>query len=396
MPNDLVVIEQNMKQVAPHFEQVLDGRMPVERLMRTVLVSCERTPGLLECTQHSILNAAMSAAVLGLEVDGVTGQAFLIPFKKSGTPLAQLVIGYKGMNTLAARSGYTVTAGVVREGDEFDYELGTGAFAKHKPKLGNKGRIIGAWAVGAAVGMEPIVTVLSIDEIMAVKAKSPGARKTDSPWNDPNIGFPAMAEKTARRRLARSMPLNNRTRDYLLASRMEEAFEEQGAGSFIKPDGELIIEGEASPIAPRHNENTPTHEQLTAPRAKSDDLDPLRADGLVAAREGMQGLQIWFMDLPNPTRNKLKSYLDETLKPIAVEADRAANAQAAVLTEADAQELLDLRLFLLPGIETLEALETLHAETRDKFANHPAMRGEWNAAYLEKKVALTPKAPQAA
>ena len=40
-----------------------------------------------------------------LEVDGVTGQAFLIPFKGR----AQLVIGYKGFNTLAARSGLTVT-----------------------------------------------------------------------------------------------------------------------------------------------------------------------------------------------------------------------------------------------------------------------------------------------
>jgi phage RecT family recombinase len=76
----------------------------------------------------------MSAACLGLEVDGVTGQAYLIPFKGR----AQLVVGYKGYNTLAARSGITITGAVVREGDEFDYQLGSAAFVRHKPK-GSKG-----------------------------------------------------------------------------------------------------------------------------------------------------------------------------------------------------------------------------------------------------------------
>jgi phage RecT family recombinase len=70
-----------------------------------------------------LFNSAMSAAVLGLEVDGVTGQAYLIPFAGK----AQLVIGYKGFNTLAARSGITITGAVVREGDEFDFELGSNA-----------------------------------------------------------------------------------------------------------------------------------------------------------------------------------------------------------------------------------------------------------------------------
>lgn len=320
MGNELALIEQTMKPLMPHFEQALAGRMPVERLMRTVLVSLERTPKLLQCGQQSILNAAMSAAVLGLEVDGVTGQAFLIPY---GT-VAQLVIGYRGMNTIAARSGYTVTAGVVREGDDFDWNLGTGAFAKHKAKLGNNGRIVAAWAAAEAKNLPPIVAVLSIDEIMAVKAKSPGARKSDSPWNDPSIGFPAMAEKTVRRRLARSMPLNTRTQDFLLAARMEEAFEEQGKPSHLTPAGELIIEGEASPIAETVRSETPTAEILMAPRAQPDPLAAIKADGEIAARDGMQSLQIWFRDLPPNIKAQIKPYLDGTLKDMADRCDREA------------------------------------------------------------------------
>jgi recombination protein RecT len=255
MANDLVLLENQLKPLAPRFAQVLGNTMPVERLMRTVMISVERLPLLLECDRQSIFNAAMSAACLGLEVDGVTGQAFLIPFKGK----AQLVIGYKGFNTLAARSGITVTGGVVREGDKFEYELGSSAFVRHVPVLGNKGRIIGAWAVGAAHGRPPIPSVLSIDDLMGVKARSPGAKRSDSPWNDQVIGFPAMSEKTAKRRLARSMPLNVMQ----LAARLDEAFEEQGQAAWISPDKGVVLEGEV--IAPRHSTITPLAEDLISP-----------------------------------------------------------------------------------------------------------------------------------
>ena len=62
MGSSLAVIEQNLKPLLPKLQQVLAGRMPVERLARTVLVSCEKTPKLLDCSQQSIFNAAMSAA----------------------------------------------------------------------------------------------------------------------------------------------------------------------------------------------------------------------------------------------------------------------------------------------------------------------------------------------
>jgi recombination protein RecT len=193
-----------------------------ERLIRTIVVSVERLPKLLECDRQSLFNAAMSAAVLGLEVDGVTGQAYLIPFKGK----AQLVIGYKGYNTLAARSGITITGAVVREGDEFDYELGSAAFVRHRPKLGRT-RIAASSRRGRARSRS---TGRPSDghghrRTDGGQGKSPGAARSDSPWNDPKIGFPAMCEKTVKRRLARSLPLNVMQ----LAARMDEAVDEQGA-----------------------------------------------------------------------------------------------------------------------------------------------------------------------
>lgn len=253
--NQLVVLEQQLQPLAPRFTEVLSQAMPVERLIRTVVLSAERLPALLQCDRQSLFNAAMSAAVLGLEVDGVTGQAYLIPFKNR----AQLVIGYKGYNTMAARSGITITGAVVREGDEFDYELGSNGYVRHKPKLGNsKQRIIGAWACATSNARPAVHAVMGIDELMAVKDKSPGAKRSDSPWNDPSIGFPAMCEKTVKRRLARSMPLNVMQ----LAARMDEAFDEQGQASWIDPRKTVVVEGEV--IAPR-DQRTPTAQELLSP-----------------------------------------------------------------------------------------------------------------------------------
>jgi recombination protein RecT len=258
--NALVPIEKQLTLLAPNFAQVLPKHLPAERLIRTVVVSCERLPALLDCDRQSIFSAAMSAAVLGLEVDGVTGQAYLIPFKGR----AQLVIGYKGFNTLAARSGITISGGVVREGDEFEFELGSAAFVRHRPKLGSKGRLIAAYATATAKDRPPVVTVLDIDELNAVKGRSPGAKRSDSPWNDSIIGFPAMCEKTAKRRLARAMPLNVMQ----LAARMDEAFDEQGHPAHIDPDRNVVIEGEV--IAPRHSANQPSAQELISPRPARD------------------------------------------------------------------------------------------------------------------------------
>lgn len=233
-------IEAQLVHLAPRFAAVLGKTMQPERLIRTIMISLERTPKLYECNRQSVFTAAMSAACLGLEVDGVTGQAFMLPFKGR----AQLVTGYKGYNTLGARASYAIRGAVVRDGDAFEYDVAEG-IVHHRPKLGNSGRIVGAWARAVSRSLPAIVSVLSVDELLAVKAKAPGAKTSDSPWNDPFIGFPAMCEKTTKRRLARCMPLNIMQ----LAAALDEAPEERGLHSWITPDRGVQIEGEHT-IAP--------------------------------------------------------------------------------------------------------------------------------------------------
>lgn len=266
MGTNLAVIDKELTARLPMFQQVLPSSVSPQRLMRTVMMSCERTPKLLECTPQSIMNAATTAAVLGLECDGVTGQGFLVPYGN----VATFQVGYKGYNTLAARSGYTINGAVVREGDEFDYMLGTGGFVHHKPLLnGTKRRIVATWAVAESHGRPNIVVVMSIEEVEQIKAKSAGARKKDSPWNDLHgPGYAAMVEKTAKRRLARSMPLS-----VMQQAAAIEDVHEAGKAAYLQPDGGMKIVGSGT-AAPG-----PTAAGTVSDRQPDDILGPANGDG---------------------------------------------------------------------------------------------------------------------
>ena len=267
MANDLVILEQQLTPLAPRFEDVLQGTgLPVAKLMQTVLVSCEINPTLLEGVfRPTLLRGAMTAACLGLEVDGVSGQGFLLPFK-GRAPTVQFITGYRGFPTIAARSQVTMNMGVIREGDDYDFQLGSGGYIKVKPKLGKESErpIIATWATASHHDRPDVIEVLSIDQIMLVKGKSMGAKKASSPWNDPLIGFPAMAAKTALRRCAKLVPV----RGLQLASRMEEAFEEQNLTSGITPDKGLVLDGEVVDETPAEDEapRATTQERLHPPK----------------------------------------------------------------------------------------------------------------------------------
>lgn len=311
MSNELTVLERQFDPLLDKFTQVLQVpgvNLTAPRLVRSVLISCERTPKLMNCTRQSLFNAAMSAACLGLEVDGVTGQAFLIPFDLKGQLTAQLVVGYKGFNTLGARSGITITAEVVRDGDAFDFDEGE-AFVKHKKLLGKPGRrIIATWAKAAALDRPAVVKVLDIDDVLAIKRKSPGAKRSDSPWNDEAIGFPAMAEKSAKRRLARAMPLNVMQ----TAARMDEAFEEQGLAAHITPASGVVIDQAAEGVQPSAADLT-----QTLPTT----LEGYREECMRRSTEGIKSLEAFWNTMPSDIRVKLKPELESKFKPAAWRAD---------------------------------------------------------------------------
>ena len=118
-----------MDKLKPQLARALPAHMNADRMARLALTAFSTTPALQQCSPKSIAGAIMTAAQLGLE-PSINGQGYLIPYKNTCT----FVPGWKGLVDLVARSGRaTVWTGVVRQGDEFEYQLGDTPFCKHKP-----------------------------------------------------------------------------------------------------------------------------------------------------------------------------------------------------------------------------------------------------------------------
>lgn len=294
--NALTILEHQLAPLAPRLDAALSGLLPVSKLIQSVLISVERTPRLMDCTPDSILRSAMSLACLGLPADGVTGQAFLVPFRDHGIWKAQTIIGYKGYSTLGARGDLTVTGAVVMEGDPIEYDIGTGQIS-HRPPLTNRGRrIVGTWAKASHIKRPPILVVLGIDEIMEIKSRIPNAKNADSVWN---FNFPAMAEKTGKRRLSRSIPIDSEAiRAYHIAARMDEAVEEEGKAAYITPERGLEIDGKAAEIGHYEAGETPAAAELTGP-------DPVAETRRIARDEGPEAAQKFYDGLSDADKKRV-------------------------------------------------------------------------------------------
>ena len=175
-----------------------------ERFLRTVMTLVQRTPGLLDCSQVSILAGMMQAAELGLELSGPLGHAYLIPRKGQAT----FQVGYRGLIELAYRSDRVrhFTARTVYEKDTFDVAYGTNPWIQHKPCLTeDPGKPIAYYAaVSLAHGGEDF-EVMTHGQVEAHRQKYAANSRADSPWN---TAFDDMARKTVIKKIAKRLPLS--------------------------------------------------------------------------------------------------------------------------------------------------------------------------------------------
>lgn len=241
---NISIIEKNlpMDRIGPLVEAI---NIDKKRFLATVMLACERQPKLMDHHVSEHVQWASAAAALGLEPDGVSGQAFPIPFG-GRNPKVQLIIGYKGFNTMAGRAGISISSGTIYEGDEWDTTLHAGKPFAIRQSFGsrNSSKLLGVWAQAQLPnGFFAHPLIMDMSEILAVKAKSPGARKSDSPWNDVAVGLPAMAQKTPVRRLQRTLPSlitpGRNFSTHAAGMTMETAHEEQGLHSTVDLDGNV-------------------------------------------------------------------------------------------------------------------------------------------------------------
>ena len=95
------------------------------RFISSIVSAVQTTPALQECTNPSILSAALLGEALNLSPSPQLGQYYLVPFnnRKKGCKEAQFQLGYKGYIQLAIRSGYYKKLNVlpIKEGELVQY-----------------------------------------------------------------------------------------------------------------------------------------------------------------------------------------------------------------------------------------------------------------------------------
>jgi recombination protein RecT len=154
---------------------------------------------LKKCTPISLINSVIEISILGLEV-GRT--AHIIPFKDE----AVVIVDYKGMIELAHRSEKVTSTPMkaVYSEEFFEHQEGTERYIKHIPLQKDRGDLVAAYAIVNFKDGNFDFEVVYPDDIDLVKKRSPGAKKSDSPWNTDDE--PQMWCKTAMRKLAKRIP----------------------------------------------------------------------------------------------------------------------------------------------------------------------------------------------
>ena len=131
--NSLARQDQSMKlsvylqndAVKKQINQVVGGKNGT-RFISSIVSAAQATPALQECTNPSILSAALLGEALNLSPSPQLGQFYMVPFdnKKKGCKEAQFQLGYKGYIQLAIRSGYYKKLNVlaIKEGELVHYD----------------------------------------------------------------------------------------------------------------------------------------------------------------------------------------------------------------------------------------------------------------------------------
>lgn len=119
-----------------------------------------KVPDLLKCTPDSIKRSFIQAANYGLEVGGVLGQSYIIPYNESvrnpktgqweKVMTCHFQIGYKGLIALARRSKTikSIAPECIFENDTFDCNLASGRSITHKMNISEeRGNVIGYYCL---------------------------------------------------------------------------------------------------------------------------------------------------------------------------------------------------------------------------------------------------------
>lgn len=239
MAKQVETVRTLLERLKPQLALALPKHMTPDRVMRVALTSILRTPELLECSQASLAGAILQASQLGLECDGVAGQAALVPFKKQ----VVLIPMYKGLMALARRSGEisTIEVRAVHAKDKFKVTLGLKPILTHEPHAGEgPGEFIAAYAISRFKDGGIQFEVMWKHEIDAIWKRSRAG--ADGPWV---TDYEPMAKKTVLRQLCKLLPSSPDLQRAVSLDERAEIGIEQDLSALVEETASVLVEGTA-------------------------------------------------------------------------------------------------------------------------------------------------------
>lgn len=239
-------------------KSVVASTVTAEKMARIALNELRKNDYLAKTALNnpdSFINSVMQASHLGLEIGGALGQAYLVPFKNEVT----MIPGYRGLLTLARRSGFitSIKAEMVYENDTFELELGIDTKVVHKPLLtGDRGKPKVVYMVAHFTDGGYHFEWMSIEEVNKIRKRSPSGEK--GPWV---TDYEQMALKTVIRRGWKYLPMSIEMQS---ADKIEHAADTGKTANLIIDGDSVEIDTTIpdEPATPEVDPNKPTADQL--------------------------------------------------------------------------------------------------------------------------------------
>lgn len=273
----------------------------VDRAIMLACNSIRKNPKLLDCTPQSLFGALAEASTYGWVCDGITGQAYLIPFGKD----VVLVPGYKGLRDLVRRSGQcTVTMESVHQGDQYQYR-GRFELPQHKYSDDPQRRfkpLTHAYVIGRFKNSTILTFSWTVGECLAHRDRySQGWKRQkskDSPWHPENAAFRIMCMKTVLLDAIHRGEFPMSVDDQQIASRELDIVQMDAAT--VEAEGHEIVEDLALPAPEEHEEEDEAaiaaaaeiHQQTPTPTPDDESWEPgPNLKGLEGAFDDCEGIR---------------------------------------------------------------------------------------------------------
>lgn len=227
--------------------KVVSKEVTPQRIAALFIAEAARQPDLYKCMEtgegrRSIVTFFMLSSQLGLEPGAGLGLLYPTTRRIKGKIQIVPIVGYRGLATLARRSGEIVRVNAAPfYQDELDKHLIV--VSREPPDVVHRwasgvvrttDTLVGAYAVVELKGGGKSVLVMDREEIEARRRRSPTANSEYSPWT---TDYDAMARKTVLRALLNggTVPLATEARTALAADELEPEPELQDDEGTVEP-----------------------------------------------------------------------------------------------------------------------------------------------------------------